>query len=69
VAQYTPQWQVVFKIKNDDGVVRDYCREQPPLVSLDDDPWFREMTRGEVVAWAEKTIVTHKLHSYDIQYW
>lgn len=64
-----PRYHVIFKILNDDGVVRDYCREEPPMVVLYEDPWVRECDEAETRAWADKMLAQHKLHSYEIQYW
>jgi predicted secreted protein len=51
-------WQVVFKIKNDDGVVRDYCRETR----------LREFnTLEETERWAVLQCQFHKLHGAEIQ--
>jgi hypothetical protein len=51
-------WQVIFKIKNDDGVVRDYCRETQE----------RKMhTPLSIVEWAVQQCGQHKLHGADIQ--
>jgi hypothetical protein len=51
-------WQVIFKIKNDDGVVRDYCRETQP----------REMYNPyTIMRWAEQKCLEHNLHGADIQ--
>ena len=65
-------YQVIFKIKNSDGVVRDYCREQPPMVDgpTEDGGWdIREANETEARAWADKQLKVHGLHSYDLQYW
>ena len=66
---YEKQYHVIFKIKNDDGVIRDYCREEPPLIQIDDDPYFRFANENETIIWANKMIKQHKLHSYEIQLW
>lgn len=50
-------WQVIFKILNDDGVVRDYCRE----TRLRSDPL------EEVERWAIAECAKHKLCGADIQ--
>jgi hypothetical protein len=51
-------WQVVFKIRNDDGVVRDYCRETR----------LREVYNlTEVEWWAKEQCIFHKLHGAEIQ--
>lgn len=51
-------WQVVFKIRNDDGVIRDYCRETHirSIESLE-----------EVEQWAAQQCLIHKLHGAEIQ--
>ena len=51
-------WQVIFKIRNDDGIVRDYCRETRIrcIESLE-----------EVERWAEQQCLIHKLHGAEIQ--
>lgn len=66
---YQPRYHVIFKIKNDDGVIRDYCREEPPMTVLPEDPWVREANETETREWADKMLKQHNLHSYEIQYW
>jgi hypothetical protein len=51
-------WQVIFRIRNDDGVVRDYCRETR-LRSIE--------TLEEVEQWATRQCLIHKLHGAEIQ--
>jgi hypothetical protein len=51
-------WQVVFKIKNNDGVIRDYCRETRRR------DWF---TLEETEQWATQQCLQHKLHGAEIQ--
>jgi hypothetical protein len=51
-------WQVIFKIKNDDGVVRDYCRETRTRCIE---------TLAEVEQWAVLQCQFHKLHGAEIQ--
>jgi hypothetical protein len=51
-------WQVVFKIKNDDGVIRDYCRETR-IRCIE--------TLEEVEGWATYQCLIHKLHGAEIQ--
>jgi hypothetical protein len=63
------RYHVIFRILNDDGVVRDYCREEPPIITLNEDPWWRERTKEESIEWADRMLEEHKLHSYEIQYW
>lgn len=63
-------WQVIFKIRNSDGVVRDYCREQPPLITDMEAPdMIRCMNEEEVKVWAEETRVQHGLESFKIELW
>lgn len=67
---YQPRYHVIFKIKNDDGVIRDYCREEPPMVMDDDAPHgIRESNEEETRKWADLQLKVHGLHSYEIQYW
>jgi hypothetical protein len=51
-------WQVIFKIKNGDGVVRDYCRETQPR---------EQYTPVSILHWAEQQCLQHNLHGADIQ--
>jgi hypothetical protein len=51
-------WQVVFKIRNDDGVIRDYCRETR-LRCIE--------TLEEVEQWTTQQCRIHKLHGAEIQ--
>lgn len=53
------KWQVIFKIRNDDGVIRDYCRE-----SLTRDQ-YEKVERVE--AWAIQMCLQHRLHGAEIQ--
>lgn len=62
-------FHVIFKIKNADGIVRDYCREEPPMVSIDEMPFIREPNEAETKVWADRMLAQHNLHSYEIQYW
>jgi len=66
-------WQIIFRIKNDDGIVRDYCREQPPMIDGPFGPngeWdIRERTETEARDWAEAQRLKHSLHSFEMQYW
>jgi hypothetical protein len=54
----TANWQVVFRIKNDDGVVRDYCRETRHRDTY---------TLAETEQWAIQQCQIHKLHGAEIQ--
>ncbi|CAJ3207965.1 Uncharacterised protein [Burkholderia pseudomallei] len=51
-------WQVIFKIRNEDGVIRDYCRETR---------WRSNYDIEDVERWAMEQCLLHKLHGAEIQ--
>ena len=66
---YEKQFHVIFKIQNDDNVIRDYCRDEPPLIPCDEFPFMRFANENETINWANEQLKIHKLHSFEIQHW
>lgn len=63
-------WHVIFKIKNSDGIVRDYCRDEPPLImDMECEGMMRFANESETRKWADLMIEKHGLHSYVLEKW